>query len=142
MLDGGSAPEVVADSLVDAVGDALRALEVGPDAHLSLVLADDGLLHDLNRDHRGIDKPTDVLSFPFDRRHVPDSEGAGYLGDVVISVPYARRSAAASGCSLESELRLLAVHGLLHLIGHEDESEPGAARMREIEVTLGVREDA
>ncbi len=102
------------------------------------MLTDDSRLRELNAIYRGLDEPTDVLSFAADREHVPDSEPP-YLGDIMISVECAARGAADSRRALAHELRLLAVHGLLHLLGHQDETEEQAARMRDLEVQLGVR---
>lgn len=87
------------------------------DADLTIVLTDDDQLHDLNLDFRETDAPTDVLSFPASE---PDPEtGALYLGDVIISVERAGEQAEAGGHSLEAELQLLVVHGVLHLLGHD-----------------------
>jgi probable rRNA maturation factor len=90
-----------------------RSLE----ADLSIVLTNDARLHRLNREYLGIDAPTDVLSFPASE---PDPEtGTPYLGDILISIPRARRQAASAGHALESEVQLLVVHGVLHLLGHD-----------------------
>jgi probable rRNA maturation factor len=70
-----------------------------------------------NREFRGKDRTTDVLSFP-------DGED-GHVGDVVISVPQARRQAGERGHGLARELRVLLVHGWLHLIGHDHETDGG-----------------
>jgi probable rRNA maturation factor len=93
----------------------------------------------MNRAYRGYDKPTDVLSFAQqeaigDAPPMPTVPGVPpVLGDIVISVETAARQAETHGVSLEDELALLTVHGLLHLLGYEDETEAGAARMRERE---------
>ena len=113
-------------------------LEIPVDHELAIVLTDDAQLHTLNLQYRGIDQPTDVLSFPADPADLPPGEPA-YLGDILISVPYAARNAEAAGWSLAEELRLLAVHGLLHLLGHDDETDAGADAMHAMEVELGVR---
>lgn len=128
----------LAEAAQAALRDALRALGAAPDAEMALVLTDDGELRDLNRRFRDIDAPTDVLSFPPADGPVPPGEPP-YLGDVVVSVPYAERSAAQMGRALADEVRLLAVHGLLHLLGHEDETDEGAETMTGLEVRLGVR---
>ena len=91
------------------------------DVDLSIVLTDDARLHQLNHDYLGIDAPTDVLSFPASESD-PET-GAPYLGDILISIPRAREQAAAAGHPLESEVQLLVVHGVLHLLGH-DHAEP------------------
>jgi probable rRNA maturation factor len=80
----------------------------------------DRAMRDLNRRFRGLDGPTDVLSF--EGASGPDGR---HLGDVVISVPYARRQAVAGGRSLAVELRVLALHGLLHCLGYDHEADDG-----------------
>ncbi len=89
---------------------------------VSVVLCDDPFIQSLNAVHRGKNKPTDVLSFAQD-----DPE---YLGDIVISLPIAARQAEAAGWTLEHEIALLGVHGLLHLLGHDDETAAGAWEMQ------------
>ncbi len=108
-------------------------------AEISLLLTDDGEIREMNRSYRGYDKATDVLSFAqcdpvADVPALPGVKGVPLLlGDIVISVDTAVRQATTHDVTLEQELALLAVHGLLHLIGYEDETESGAARMRERE---------
>jgi probable rRNA maturation factor len=88
---------------------------------LTIVLTDDEQLHRLNRDFLGIDAPTDVLSFP--ASETDPETGAAYLGDILLSVPRADAQAQSAGHSLADEARLLVVHGVLHLLGH-DHAEP------------------
>ena len=92
----------------------------------------------LNREFRGKDKPTDVLSFPGElasagamAAHEGSAEGAGHLGDVVVSVPTARRQAAAAGHGLDRELRVLLLHGVLHCLGYDHETDDGEMERRE-----------
>ena len=85
---------------------------------VSVVLAGDGLLRRLNREYRGKDRPTDVLSFP-------GAGGEEGLGDVVISVPTAARNARGQGHSVQRELDILALHGFLHVLGHDHETDDG-----------------
>jgi probable rRNA maturation factor len=86
-------------------------------SELSLALVDDDVIHDLNRRWRGVDRPTDVLSFA---QQEGEGGSGGALGDVVISVETARRQAAAvAGRQLDDELLHLAVHGLAHLLGYD-----------------------
>lgn len=123
-----------------AANTALTHQSESPDSELTIVLTDDARLRKLNRDYLGVDAPTDVLSFPASETN-PET-GARYLGDILISVPYAANSAAKAGHPLESEVQLLVVHGVLHLLGH-DHAEPKAkARMwkaqREILIALGL----
>ncbi|HZT42099.1 MAG TPA: rRNA maturation RNase YbeY [Chthonomonadaceae bacterium] len=114
----------------------LLAAEGMANAEVSVVLSDDAAVHDLNRRYRGMDKPTDVLSFSQREQTaegppLPDLPGMPpVLGDVIISVDTAARQAAEHGVTLEEELALLTVHGILHLLGYEDETETGAQQMR------------
>jgi probable rRNA maturation factor len=109
----------------------LGLLGVGP-ADLSLTLTDDRGIAALNRRHRSIDGPTDVLSFP--QSEVPGSRRT--LGDLVISVQTARREAAARRIPLREELRRYAAHGLLHLLGEDHHERREAARMERLERQL------
>jgi probable rRNA maturation factor len=84
---------------------------------LTVVLTDDAQLHEMNLQWMGVDAPTDVLSFPADETD-PET-GLPYLGDILISVPYAARQAALAGHPVEAEVQLLVVHGVLHLMGHD-----------------------
>jgi probable rRNA maturation factor len=86
----------------------------------------------LNRTFRGYDRPTDVLSFPAHAGDFPDE--ADYLGDIVISIETARRQARRRGSTLPRELRVLALHGLLHLLGYDHETDQG--EMRRIEYRM------
>ena len=100
----------------------LRREAVPGDPEISVVLCDDAFIQSLNAAYRGRDKPTDVLSFAQDDPHL--------LGDIVISLPTAARQAQAAGWTLENEVALLGVHGLLHLLGYDDESAEGAWEMQ------------
>jgi len=97
------------------------------DGDLSIVLTDDARLRQLNREYLGIDAPTDVLSFPASETD-PES-GGSYLGDILISVPRARQQAGAAGHPLASEVQLLVVHGVLHLLGHDHATSEERSRM-------------
>src|SRR5687768_6034936 len=101
---------------------------------MTIAIVPDGRVQQLNRRYRRTDAPTDVLSFPSDER--------GYLGDVVIAAGVARRQAKQAGHSLQHELRVLALHGLLHLLGYDHEHDAG--RMARVEARLrrrgGLRE--
>lgn len=93
------------------------------DSELSILLCSDRVIHELNLEHRGKDKPTDVLSFPqaeFESAEQPRvGESLQLLGDVVISVDTAALQAASRKRSVLSEVRFLLAHGLLHLLGHD-----------------------
>ena len=97
---------------------ANRALEhQSASGDISIVLTDDARLHQLNRDYLGVDAPTDVLSFP--ASETDPETGARYLGDILISIPRAEEQAKLAGHPLESEVQLLVVHGILHLLGFD-----------------------
>ena len=101
----------------------LRLEGVGEDAEVSVLLCDDAFIRTLNAMHRGVDRATDVLSFAQDDPHL--------LGDIVISLETAARQAQAADWPVAHEAALLATHGLLHLLGYEDETAAGAAVMRD-----------
>lgn len=108
--------------LHEAASAALRQAGV-EGVELSLLLTDDRTIRSLNRKYRDEDRATDVLAFPMGEDD-PDS-GLAYLGDVVISLNQAEGQAEAAGHPLANELALLAIHGVLHLCGH-DHAEPEA----------------
>jgi probable rRNA maturation factor len=101
---------------------------------VTVALVPDGHVRTLNRRFRSTDTATDVLSFPADE--------PGQLGDVVIAAGIARRQAAAAGHPLGTELRILALHGLLHLLGYDHERDDGQmARLeRRLRRAGGLRE--
>lgn len=98
-------------------------------AELSVLLCDDATIHELNRDYRGKDRPTDVLAFA-----MREGEGGGLhpdlLGDVVISMDTARRQAGEHGRTVVFETTFLLAHGLLHLLGYDHQSPEEDRRMR------------
>ncbi len=94
---------------------------------VSVLLTTDKAIRRLNREFRGIDKSTDVLSFPADPIPGPEK----IAGDLAISVPTARRQGDACGHSLASELKVLILHGLLHLAGYDHETDAGQMARRE-----------
>ncbi len=102
---------------------------------LCVVIADDHLLQSLNRDYRNKDMPTDVLSFNYldssDPHSLPGEEFA--VGDIYISVEKAYAQAERAGHDIKREIALLAIHGLLHLLGYEHSAGINAEKMREKE---------
>lgn len=120
---------------VQAIETAVRATllqQQVPGGELTVVLADNKRLHELNKQFLGIDKPTDVLSFPAgDDEPWPQAAGGSppYLGDIAIAVPYAAAQAEKAGHPLLAELQLLAVHGTLHLLGFDHGSSAEKAEM-------------
>jgi probable rRNA maturation factor len=102
---------------------------------VDIALVSDATMRRLNRRYRGIDRTTDVLSFPADdggESH-PHAAGAGPrpLGDIAIAVGVAARQAREQEHSLRTELRVLALHGLLHLLGYDHEDDDGQMRRAE-----------
>jgi probable rRNA maturation factor len=104
--------------------------EAGSSVSLSFVR--DPAIRDLNREHRGKDAPTDVLSFPLVEAGDAYAGGERLLGDIVISIDTARRQAADYDAPLAREVERLLIHGLLHLLGH-DHMEPGERAAMEAE---------
>jgi probable rRNA maturation factor len=105
---------------------------------LSIALVDDRVIRELNRDYRRLDRPTDVLAFAMEEGEAL-AEPAGaptQLGDVVISVPSARRQARARRRSVGDEVTMLLAHGLLHLLGHDHRTRREEQRMSRLTAEL------
>ncbi|TNF47333.1 rRNA maturation RNase YbeY [bacterium] len=114
-----------------------------PDGELSVLLTDDSEIQSLNYQYRGVNRPTDVLSFSqVEGDPIPHEKGPIILGDVVISLERAREQAVDLNVTVEEELRRLFIHGLLHLMGYDHEGSIADARkMKELEDRLsGLRE--
>ncbi|MSO22408.1 MAG: rRNA maturation RNase YbeY [Acidobacteria bacterium] len=99
----------------------------------TIVLVSDRAIRRLNRDFRNQNKPTDVLSFPTEPQDPLHLEKPG-LGDMILSIETARRQALARHHSLERELCVLAIHGLLHLLGYDHEVDRGEMRRKELKL--------
>jgi probable rRNA maturation factor len=128
VIEDGPWPGVSRAEVARVARAMLRALQM-PDSELSIVLTGDDQIQNLNRIYRKKDRPTDVLAFA--QREGEHGERAGrLLGDVVVSVPTARRQAAAARRTLRAELTMLLAHGLLHLLGwdHRTDAEDRAMR--------------
>ncbi|NPA57846.1 MAG: rRNA maturation RNase YbeY [Aquificae bacterium] len=95
------------------------------DGELSITLTDDETIRQLNKEWRKKDRPTDVLSFPIDEK--PPAYRYRILGDVVISLPYAKRQAEEIGIPYRDEVVRLLTHGILHLLGYDHEGCPAEA---------------
>lgn len=99
-----------------------------PEEKVELILVDDSAMQTINHQSRGIDKPTDVLSFAnrelkVSSKHTAFLKDPKSLGQIFISVPAAARNAEEMGQSLEEELRFLFVHGLLHILGYDHQTK-------------------
>jgi probable rRNA maturation factor len=124
--------EVVTTGAIRASGLTAWLASVAPArarGSMTIAIVADARVRALNRQYRKTDAATDVLSFP--------SDGQGLLGDVVIAAGVARRQARAAGHPLATELRVLALHGLLHLLGYDHERDDG--RMARLERRLRRR---
>ena len=110
------------DPLLEQIADFLGAGDV------ELVFVNDDEMRKINREHRGIDKATDVLSFPYEQ------VSGGLMGSVVISTDTASRVAGELGHSIEYEIALLFLHGILHILGYDHEIDNGQMRQKEKEV--------
>jgi len=113
----------------------LQYLKVDKEIEISVLFTDDIFIRSLNNKYRGIDKPTDVLSFSLQEGAVksPEVESDKLLGDIIISVETAQRQADNLNHSMEKELAVLLIHGLLHLSGYEHEEDKDYKIMREKE---------
>jgi probable rRNA maturation factor len=105
-----------------------------PITELSIALVDDETMKGLNRKFRKKNRTTDVLTFPADDSYVEPQRPGRPLGDIVISVDQARRQAADQKHSLPTEIRYLIVHGVLHALGYNHETDGGEMNTLEIEV--------
>jgi len=92
---------------------------------VSIALVSDATMRRLNRDFRRVDRPTDVLSFPAAEPGGRTRGPGDFLGDLAIATGVAGRQAREMGHSLQTELRILALHGLLHLLGYDHEADQG-----------------
>ena len=117
--------------LIRAAEKSLQVEQFGKSAEISIVLVDDERMQELNREYRKADRPTDVLAFSqLEGEPAKAPEDRVALGDVVVSIDTAERQAAEQGHALENELDLLIIHGVLHLLGYDDETEADATEMR------------
>ena len=111
----------------------LKLVDEPDNAEVSLSFVDNNEIQQLNKDFRNIDKPTDVLSFPFDNSfNLP----IRVLGDVVISTEKAKFQSEEYGHSLEREIGFLMIHGILHLLGYDHENEEDEKEMFDLQKKL------
>jgi len=120
----------------------LKAENVTSPYEVSIVFTDSATVQRLNRDYRGVDEPTDVIAFYM----LPQKENASTfilppdsvtrLGEIIISYPQAAEQASEQGHSVDKELALLIIHGILHLLGYDHQQPEEEKRMREREQQL------
>ena len=127
-----SFPAEIAENVRAAAEKAAELYGV-PTAEVSITLTDNAYIHELNRQYRNIDRPTDVLSFALNEGvepEVKDGPAINVLGDIIISVERAQEQAADYGHSLRREMAFLTVHGMLHLLGYDHMEEAERAEMQ------------
>lgn len=124
------------DALCRKAFDAAQSVASVDAGNIALLLADDGALHQLNRDFRGKDNPTDVLSFPSLPMDRP------FLGDIAVAWGVSATDAEIQGKKLADHLVHLLIHGYLHLLGFDHETDEEASEMEALEIkalaTLGI----
>ncbi|MEY3019033.1 MAG: hypothetical protein RLZZ272_17 [Actinomycetota bacterium] len=120
--------EVAHEDLVELAHFVLAERRVPAEMELALLLVDEATIAGLNAEHLSNEGPTDVLAFPIDEPGESAPGGPSVLGDVVLCPAYVARQAAEHGVTLGAELRMLTVHGILHLLGM-DHAEPEEERV-------------
>ena len=121
-----------AEDLQRAALAVLEMHNLDQSSEIIIVISDDAALHELNRRFRGIDAPTDVLSFVNDNRGPYGALTANFpqhLGDIIISLDRAEKQADDVNAALSEEMQLLVVHGTLHLLGYDHETDDDKTRM-------------
>ena len=118
-----------AKRVTDAIRYVLKKHKTAPGTTLSVALFGDERVRKLNKQYRGVDAPTDVLSFPADPLPAGVEDEPPYLGDLIIAYPYTAHQAEETGHSLDDELVLLVIHGTLHLLGYDHDNAEAEAAM-------------
>jgi probable rRNA maturation factor len=127
------AEPLAARTIREAIGAAAREISA-PVGEVAVMLIDDEAMRALNRQWRGLDKPTNVLSFP--AAPLPGAPGASRLGDIAVAFETTAREAAGEDKSLAQHLAHLAVHGYLHLLGYDHETVKDAETMERTESAI------
>lgn len=124
----------ITDEMKNLIENSIRAVlkveELSDDVEVSVSFVADEEIRDLNRDYRGVDKSTDVLSFPMEDEFIIDNR---ILGDVIINTRRVMEQAEELGHSHERELSYLTVHSILHLLGYDHIEDEDKREMRERE---------
>lgn len=138
--DGWPEKQALRDKVLDAVGEAFNelGLEPSPQTCLSLLFTDDEAIRQLNANWRGIDKPTNVLSFP--GPEIGDStEISRVLGDIAFALQTISDEAVVENKPFDHHLTHLIVHGLLHLLGYDHQTDEEAVEMETVETRILAR---
>ena len=129
-VTGGAVPRLSRREIIAFARRVLLKLRLQDEvSDLSIAIVDDDAMKNLNRQFRHKNKTTDVLTFPAD---------GTYLGDIVISIDQARRQAVTERHSVATEVRYLILHGILHALGYDHETDDGEMNELEIEVRESV----
>lgn len=142
MITNPEVRDAIAEPFVAAVLQAAaKHMEVSGEVSVSFVTDEE--IHELNRDYRDVDRPTDVLSFALQEGEdfpQPDDGTGAMWGDIVVSVPTALRQASEYGHSIKREIGFLLVHGFLHLLGYDHQTPEEETEMLQIqeEVLEGI----
>lgn len=122
------------ETLRKALDVAAKMHALSPQTEVDITIVDDVEIHELNKQYRNVDRPTDVLSFALDEGEdepeIIDEQGEHLLGDIIISAETAARQAEEFGHGITREIVYLAVHGLLHLLGYDHMVEADKVEMR------------
>jgi probable rRNA maturation factor len=118
------------DKIIYWLEQAIKILTVEAD-EMSIIFTSDEQIRMFNRKYRNIDRETDVLSFPLGERNL---EGKINLGDIIISIDTAERQAQELGHSVDAEIKILIIHGLLHLLSYDHETDDGEMKKKEQEL--------
>ncbi|MBA4420879.1 MAG: rRNA maturation RNase YbeY [Anaerolinea sp.] len=121
------------EGLLIAANSAL-GLCMEKEVSVGMVITGDAEIHALNKEYRDVDKPTDVLSF--NQNFVDPETGIEYLGDIIVSIPRAKAQASKSGHTLDQELQLLVIHGVLHLAGFNHDTPARQKKMWFLQSTI------
>jgi probable rRNA maturation factor len=134
-VTGPAVPHFSRREIAEFVRRVLIALRVDDNIHeVSIAIVDDDAMRNLNRQFRKKNKTTDVLTFPADDSDADPNAPGRPLGDIVISIDQARRQATDQKHSLATEVRYLILHGTLHALGYDHETDSGEMNALEIEV--------
>ncbi len=130
----------------DVIKESLSYEKISNNCEISVTIVDNKTIHQINKKHRNIDRPTDVLSFPlidFNKESIPNNSQVVYLGDIIISIEKAIEQANEYGHSLDREIGFLTAHSMLHLLGYDhiekDEEEIMFKKQEEILENLNLR---
>lgn len=118
-----------ASRLIASVETVLKQQQAEDESAVTIVITDNDEVAALNQQYRGVDAPTDVLSFPADEPPVEIPDEPPYLGDLIIAYPYAAAQAEQEHHALDDSLDLLVIHGTLHLLGYDHDTPEHRADM-------------